>query len=135
MSRVALELLEKERNMDKAKLALKSEQEALESEREKLALNAEKGGKKLAADREQLAAEAAAREAGVQDHYTPYSARHASTSAAARVNIPIQDILNSAGWTRESTFGRFYNRPLYVPPVDTPVTDFLPAIMQPRPSE
>lgn len=65
--------------------------------------------------------------AGVDGQFSAYSARSASTSAAARLNIPVCQILTSAGWASESTFARFYNRPLHVPQeiVDT---NFIPAM-------
>ena len=67
--------------------------------------------------------------AGVHEQYTPYSIRHASTSAAARMNIPIGEILKSAGWSRESTFARFYNRPLHAPAGALAETDFIPTLL------
>jgi len=54
-------------------------------------------------------------ECGLSD-YTPHSLRGASTSAALRSGrIPIDSILSAAGWSRESTFRQFYNRPLTKP--------------------
>lgn len=53
--------------------------------------------------------------------FKPHSTRHASTSAASRLGIPIDKIQQAAGWTEKSkTFAKFYNRPLlnsesYVP--------------------
>ena len=44
--------------------------------------------------------------------FTPHSIRAASTSAAARSNIPLDTILNTAGWSRENTFRKYYNKPL-----------------------
>lgn len=42
-----------------------------------------------------------------------HSTRHASTSAAARAGISIDQIRSRAGWSSSSyTFSRFYNRPL-----------------------
>ena len=65
---------------------------------------------------------------GVGEEFTAYTARHASTSAAARANIPVSTILASAGWAAESTFARFYQRPLQV--VETIInTDFIPHIV------
>lgn len=52
------------------------------------------------------------KETGIKEHFTAYSVRHAATSAADRLNVPINDILASAGWARTSTFAKFYNRPL-----------------------
>ena len=46
-------------------------------------------------------------EAGIDmDIFTPYSCRHASTSAAARRQVPLA---MAAGWTGETIFRRFYN--------------------------
>ena len=71
---------------------------------------------------------AALKVAGVGENFTAYTARHASTSAAARVNVPLNTILHSASWTRENTFTRFYNRPLLCP---TPreETNFIPSLL------
>ena len=44
--------------------------------------------------------------------FTPHSVRGASTSAAYRAKVPIQTILKTAGWTRESTFSKYYCKPL-----------------------
>jgi integrase len=65
--------------------------------------------------------------AGVNAGFTAYSARHAATSAAARASVPINSIMNSAGWARETTFQRFYNRPLQRPEVTE--TNFIPDIL------
>ena len=44
--------------------------------------------------------------------FRPHSIRGASTSAAAANRVPLATILKSAGWTRESTFRAFYQRPV-----------------------
>jgi hypothetical protein len=44
--------------------------------------------------------------------FTPHSVRGASTSAAARANVPLQSILETAGWSRDSTFRKYYDKPL-----------------------
>ena len=44
--------------------------------------------------------------------FTPNSCHHAFTSAAARTPVPLATIIMAAGWTSETTFRRFYNRPL-----------------------
>lgn len=42
--------------------------------------------------------------------FTPYSTRHASTSAAMRSGVNIDTIKRTAGWTESSlTFAKFYN--------------------------
>lgn len=42
--------------------------------------------------------------------FKPHSVRHASTSAARKTGIPMESIMSTAGWTRETTFTKFYNR-------------------------
>lgn len=44
--------------------------------------------------------------------FKPHSTRHASASAALRKGISVDLICKTAGWSQESTFARFYNRPL-----------------------
>ena len=44
--------------------------------------------------------------------FTPHSVRGASTSAAHRGKVPIQTILKTAGWSKESTFRKYYCKPL-----------------------
>lgn len=45
--------------------------------------------------------------------YSGYSIRHASTSAALRAGVDIDEIRRTAGWSlRSNTFNKFYNRPL-----------------------
>ena len=52
-------------------------------------------------------------QAGVDiGQFKPHSTRAASTSAAKRLGVPISDILRTAGWSKETTFQRFYNKPL-----------------------
>ena len=69
-------------------------------------------------------------EGGVSNSYKPYSTRHAATSAAHRAKVPLPEILSSAGWTGDSSFARFYNRPLAEDNPDQYETDFLPALLQ-----
>lgn len=65
-------------------------------------------------------------EAGVDmSIFTPYSCRHAATSAAMKRQVPLATILQSAGWIGEGTFQRFYNRPLAAQAVNT---NLIPAI-------
>ena len=52
-------------------------------------------------------------ETGIDMHFGAYSTRHASTSAAARAHIPIDQIMGSAGWRRESTFAKSITDPCY----------------------
>lgn len=42
--------------------------------------------------------------------FAPHSIRGASTSMAAAKGIPIETIMKAGGWSRESTFGKFYKR-------------------------
>ena len=52
-------------------------------------------------------------DAGINtDMFTPHSIRSASTSAAKRTGTPLNTILSAAGWTQESTFRKYYNKPL-----------------------
>jgi integrase len=44
--------------------------------------------------------------------FTPHSIRSASTSLAKRVQTPIDTILSTAGWTKASTFQKYYDKPL-----------------------
>lgn len=45
--------------------------------------------------------------------FTPHSTRHASTSAASREGVPLDEILKAAGWSMGSTtFAKHYRRPL-----------------------
>ena len=45
--------------------------------------------------------------------FTPHSLRGAGTSAAVRNNLlPVDKVLSAAGWSRESTFQKFYAHPL-----------------------
>ena len=42
--------------------------------------------------------------------FTPHSTRAAATSAAKSAGLPVADILKSAGWTKEGTFYKFYDK-------------------------
>lgn len=45
--------------------------------------------------------------------FSSHSTRHASTSAAVRLGVPMDSICSRAGWTpTTSVFAQFYNRPL-----------------------
>ena len=51
------------------------------------------------------------RQAGIDvEKYKAHSTRSAAASAACQRHLPIQDILAVAGWSRETTFQRFYHR-------------------------
>ena len=43
--------------------------------------------------------------------FTPHSTRSASTSAVVN-KVPIDTIIKTAGWSRDCTFRKFYNRPI-----------------------
>lgn len=45
-------------------------------------------------------------------NFTPGSTRAASTSKAQRGGTPLEDIMRAAGWSRQSTFTTYYNKPL-----------------------
>jgi hypothetical protein len=42
--------------------------------------------------------------------FTPHSVRSASTSAAFKAKVPLETILNTAGWSQASTFRKYYNK-------------------------
>lgn len=44
--------------------------------------------------------------------FTAHSTRGASTSKLAKLNVPIQDILKRASWTSDSSFRKFYQKPI-----------------------
>ena len=44
--------------------------------------------------------------------YGAHSTRAASTSAASSTKLPIDIIMKAAGWSSETTFQRFYNKPI-----------------------
>ena len=56
--------------------------------------------------------------------FTAHSVRSASTSAAGRANVPLQTILKTAGWSRQTTFSKYYEKPLQK------TTDFGDAVIQ-----
>ncbi len=43
--------------------------------------------------------------------FTPYSIRHSSMSSVSD-RVPMETILRTGGWSRETTFSRFYNKPV-----------------------
>lgn len=44
--------------------------------------------------------------------FKAYSTRSAAASAAKAADVPIGDITATAGWRSDSTFARFYDRPV-----------------------
>ena len=52
-------------------------------------------------------------EAGVDTKlYKPGSVRVATVNKASLVGVPVDEILRTGGWTRESTFRKFDNKPV-----------------------
>ena len=49
---------------------------------------------------------------GISSFFTGHSTRSAATSKAKRVGISVKDVIDQANWTNESTFMRFYCKPL-----------------------
>ena len=44
--------------------------------------------------------------------FKPRSTRAASTSAARRNALPLQNILTAAGWKSDCVFAKYYNKPI-----------------------
>ena len=44
--------------------------------------------------------------------FKPHSTRAAAVSAASNASVSLDDILRTAGWSSESTFAKFYNKPV-----------------------
>ena len=44
--------------------------------------------------------------------FKPHSTRAAASSAALRMQVPVDQILSVAGWSSERTFRQFYNKPV-----------------------
>ena len=44
--------------------------------------------------------------------FKPHSTWGAATSAAKAANVPIHEIMNTAGWRSDSTFAKFCDRPI-----------------------
>lgn len=44
--------------------------------------------------------------------YSAHNTRAASVSAASRASVNLDDILQTAGWSSECCFARFYNKPI-----------------------
>ena len=47
------------------------------------------------------------------DSFSAHSTRAAASSAAARAGVALKDIMNAADWTNESTFKKFYHKPVF----------------------
>ena len=53
------------------------------------------------------------KQAGVNiEQFRPHSTRAASTSAADKLGVPIQEIMRTAGWSKAATFQQYYNKPI-----------------------
>ena len=46
------------------------------------------------------------------EQFSAHSFRSASTSAASKLDVPLDTILQTAGWSNAETFRKFYNRPV-----------------------
>ena len=44
--------------------------------------------------------------------FRPHSTRAAAVSSANNASVPLDEILSTAGWSSESTFAKFYNKPV-----------------------
>ena len=44
--------------------------------------------------------------------FKPHSTRAAAVSAASNASVSLDEILRTAGWSSESTFAKFYNKPI-----------------------
>ena len=44
--------------------------------------------------------------------FKPHSTRAASTSAASRNAVPLENILTAAGWKSDCVFAKYYNKPV-----------------------
>ncbi|VDI20620.1 Hypothetical predicted protein [Mytilus galloprovincialis] len=53
------------------------------------------------------------KKSGFSSLFTGHSTRSASTSKAKRVGLSTQDVIDQAKWTNESTFMRFYCKPIW----------------------
>ena len=47
------------------------------------------------------------------ESFSAHSTRAAASSTAARAGIVLKDIMNAADWTNESTFKKFYHKPVF----------------------
>lgn len=50
--------------------------------------------------------------AGINQQFGAHSVRHASSSKAAKLKVPIESILKTVGWASNKTFATFYRRPI-----------------------
>ena len=42
--------------------------------------------------------------------FSPHSTRSASSSKASLAHVPLSTILSTAGWTKETTFSKYYHK-------------------------
>ena len=67
------------------------------------------------------------KEAGIDTSvFKGHSVRTAAASAAHKAGVCIKDILRAGNWKRESTFSRFYHKPL----LDNSQTGFTPSVLK-----
>jgi hypothetical protein len=53
------------------------------------------------------------RDAGINlDMFKPHSVRMASASYAVKKHVPMVTILKTAGWHKETTFSKYYHKPI-----------------------
>ena len=53
------------------------------------------------------------KEAGIDvTGFKPHSTRAAATSAANKTGISVTAIMKTAGWSKETTFQKYYNKPV-----------------------
>lgn len=50
--------------------------------------------------------------AGIDTSFRPHSTRAAATSKAMTASVPLAEIMGKAGWSRASTFSKYYNKPV-----------------------
>lgn len=50
--------------------------------------------------------------AGINDKFAPHSCRTAAASAAKRMNIPVDVIMDKVGWASAKTFAKYYDKPI-----------------------
>ena len=50
------------------------------------------------------------RAAGVAENFKPHSTRAAASSKVNLTGVPLQDILDTAGWANAKTFAKYYNK-------------------------
>ena len=67
-------------------------------------------------------------DSGIESSFKAHSTRSASSSAAAASGLQIQDILDTAGWSNQQTFHKFYRRHITTPST-APSASFAKAVL------